>query len=703
VTRILIFALLLLGLSRVVRAACNCPCNSSTPEGVSSGSTGGNPDVSITLADPGVNVGDQVVCAVAYDNFEEGVHATDATWITLTPLELVGLQGLSVFIQTYPGSYPTATFANNSGFDAENFGAACVAFPGRYGLDGKITVAISGTTPSMTATAPSMSNAHTLNLLLNIYAAPAQTATSTAIFASPSFGSVGVQQDGFDPAVAIVVSAAGTNPTTLPNNISMTTAHQWGAISLTLGCGTPPTATATPTATVTATATVTRTATATPTSAGSPTPSATPTATATPGGSNIQTVVIVKFENRTFDNLFATYPGADGSVVQLLHDNTPRTMTLGAQITGDFCHSIGCANTLIDGGAMNGADLNQFCTGTDSPAYGCYIYYDQTLIPNTWLAAQSGALADRMFSSMNGPSFPNHLYTMSGTSYGFDANPVATQTSNSWQCDTTLLPSACTGPGMSNIGPAPQCVSAGVCPTCTGTTSATATRISGTPLRPCVNQPSIADALLAAGVSHKYYTITTYGASGYTWATIGAYLSYAPGSTNWNNHVVPDSQFITDAAAGTLPTVSWVTTSGARSYHPGPSGHLCNGDNYLARMLNALRSSPQWPHMLIIIIWDDFGGFPDHVAPSMTVDSSGLMHGPRVPGIFLSPWARQGQVIHTIVDFGSILKEIEEITGVPSMGNQDALSADLNSFLDFNQAPVSLPVFTPVILSGVCS
>ena len=118
------------------------------------------------------------------------------------------------------------------------------------------------------------------------------------------------------------------------------------------------------------------------------------------------------------------------------------------------------------------------------------------------------------------------------------------------------------------------------------------------------------------------------------------------------------TQFYTDAQNGTLPQVSWIIPNSTLSEHPPAS--VATGMDYVTGLVNAVMNSPQWNSTAIFIAWDDWGGFYDHVDPPK-VDQYGL--GIRVPGLVISPYARQGYVDHKTYSFESWLRLIEERFG----------------------------------------
>jgi phospholipase C len=154
--------------------------------------------------------------------------------------------------------------------------------------------------------------------------------------------------------------------------------------------------------------------------------------------------------------------------------------------------------------------------------------------------------------------------------------------------------------------------------------------------------------------------------------------------------LVSTAQFYTDAAAGTLPQVSWVIPSGAVSEHP-PAG-VREGMAYVTGLIDSIMQGPDWNTTAIFLAWDDWGGFYDHVVPPK-VDQYGF--GLRVPGLVISPYARQDYKDHNTYSFESWLKIVEERFGVKSLTARDANAKDMLADFDFTQQPRQ-----PVILSA---
>ena len=132
--------------------------------------------------------------------------------------------------------------------------------------------------------------------------------------------------------------------------------------------------------------------------------------------------------------------------------------------------------------------------------------------------------------------------------------------------------------------------------------------------------------------------------------------------------------------------------TGQASDHAG--GNNGSGPSWVAALVNAIGASSLWPHTVIFILWDDWGGWYDHVAPPI-YDS--YEYGFRVPLIVVSPYAKRAYVSHVTHDFGSILKFVETNFNLPSLGYADARADDLSDCFDFNQTPTSFrPVFAPL-------
>jgi len=373
----------------------------------------------------------------------------------------------------------------------------------------------------------------------------------------------------------------------------------------------------------------------------------------------IKHIVFFVKENRTFDNYFGTYPGANGTTTAMDSQGKVVPLQHEADQIPDIDHSSRGARMAYDNGKMDRFDLLR-SGGQRNPAnpYGnnSLTQFYQSDIPNYWTYAQNFVLGDNMFSSLMGPSFPNHLYTVAAQAGGAINNPVTDRNigtlhnaTRGWGCDVPNQQVQVQGSdGSTHLQEA------------------------------CFNFQTLADELDARGYSWRYYAPPA-GTGGYIWSSFNAikHIRYGP---DWK-YVVPAEQFMTDAASGNLPTVSWIVTPSRVSEHAPAS--VCVGENWTVQMLNALMRGPDWSSTAVFLTWDDFGGFYDHVAPQQ-IDGYGL--GFRVPLLVISPYAKKGFIDHTQYEFSSMLHFTEDDLGLPTLTNRDKAANDMMGVFDFNQS-----------------
>jgi phospholipase C len=372
--------------------------------------------------------------------------------------------------------------------------------------------------------------------------------------------------------------------------------------------------------------------------------------------SSIQHIIFLIKENRSFDHYFGQFPGANGTTTGITSTGQVLTLRHAPDRVNNIAHDWISANTAIDVGKMDRFDL--IPNGNVNGAYISYSQFGQADIPNYWSYATNFSLADNMFSSLAGPSYPNHLYTIAAQSGGVINNPTLPGGGlqpQSWGCDA---------PPNERV----QVIDAA------GDLES---------MFPCFDFQTLADTLNNAGVSWKYYAETTPNTGGYAWSAFDA-INHIRNSSQWTTNVVPYTQFVTDAQTGNLPSVSWVTTSYTNSEHPFSS--VCSGENWSVQQINAVMQGPEWSSSAIFLTWDDFGGFYDHVTPP-GVDQFGL--GARVPLIIISPYAIAGYISHTQYEFASVLKLIEERFNLPALTLRDANANDTTDSFNFNQTPLS--------------
>jgi phospholipase C len=363
----------------------------------------------------------------------------------------------------------------------------------------------------------------------------------------------------------------------------------------------------------------------------------------------IQHIVFIVKENRSFDNYFGTFPGADGATTGVL--STGQVIPLFHQadsVSNDYCHDWKCLIDDMDFNKMDRFDADPSCQ--INTGLSCMAQLQQSDIPNYFTYASTFTLADHMFSSITASSFPNHLYTIAATSGG-----VITQ---------AHLPGNF---GKHEVG-------------CMADQEATAQSIDDEGdvynQYPCYDFQTLGDLLDAAGI-----TWTTYSPSGTIFNAYNSINHVFNNPTIWAEHYKQDTQFAKDAAAGNLPAVSWLVTNNG-SEHPIFSS--CFGENWTVTQINAIMNGPDWPTTAIFLAWDDDGGFYDHVAPPKE-DMFGL--GPRVPLLIISPYAKLGYISHTQYEASSVLRFIEERFSLPSLNGRDAIANDLQDSFNFTQTP----------------
>jgi phospholipase C len=368
------------------------------------------------------------------------------------------------------------------------------------------------------------------------------------------------------------------------------------------------------------------------------------------GLNKIKHIIIIMQENRSFDNYFGTYPGANGfprqhgkftvcvpdpksgTCVYPFHDTS--NMNYGGP------HSKANSVADINGGKMNGfiaqAEAgNAGCKQTGNPACGngntdVMGYHDARDIPNYWAYAGNFVLQDNLFDSNASGSLPSHLFMVSEWSAKCSIandpmscinalqapdNPAKVTPDYAWTDLTYLL--------FKNNISWKYYVQAGLQPDCAND---------------------------AADCPPVHQNSTTPG----IWNPL-PYFDTVKQDGQLSN-ITDVTNFYKDAKAGTLPAVSWITPSNPNSEHP--PALISDGQAWVTSLVNAVMQSPDWNSSAIFLSWDDWGGFYDHVIPP-TVDENG--YGLRVPGIVISPYAKQGTIDHQVLSHDAYVKFIEDV------------------------------------------
>ena len=376
----------------------------------------------------------------------------------------------------------------------------------------------------------------------------------------------------------------------------------------------------------------------------------------------IKHVVFIQKENRSFDEYFGQFPGANGATTGKMSNGTTVTLAQTPDpMPNDIDHSPGAWARAYALGKMNGFD-REFGAFSSTGQPLAYSQMSESQIPNYWQYARTYALGDNMFANFKGASFANTLFMTAGQAGEFDSTlhnrsvfhvpqspsipPLPT-----WGCDNPP------DTYVEMLGP-----------------SNTVTQ-----KRPCFNFNSMPQELQANGISWRFYADRN--APSWVHVSVDALAPVRFDPAKWSN-VVSLSQLYTDAANGTLPAVSWV--EGDHSEHPPSSA--CQGENESVQMINAIMNGPDWASTAIVISYDEWGGFYDHVAPPQP---SYVSYGFRVPLLVISPYTKVGSssnggyISHTLYSFASVLKFIEVNWSLPSLGARDATSNDMTDLFDF--------------------
>ncbi|MBV8149046.1 MAG: hypothetical protein JO092_08135 [Candidatus Eremiobacteraeota bacterium] len=379
----------------------------------------------------------------------------------------------------------------------------------------------------------------------------------------------------------------------------------------------------------------------------------------------IDHVVIVIQENRSVDNLFQGFPGADTRPYGLNENGKQIALKpVPLEAAWDFEHDSTSFFNACDGRGsypgthckMDGFDKEYWRCGkagyprcpNANPPYS-YVPHDETR--PYFFIGEHYVFADAMFpSNFDSGSFISHQYIIAAQASSTVNYPVGP-----WGCE-----------GPSRIQ------------------TVTQQRTIGGNVAPCLNNTTLGDELDNAGVSWRYYTSTVNGNGG-TWSAYQA-IKHIYAGPDWSKDVVtPQTKFFSDVSDGVLPAVSWVTPTCQNSDHPNCRSNT--GPDWVASLVNAIGESQYWNSTVMFIFWDDYGGWYDHVPPEL-VDYDGL--GIRVPLLMVSAYAKTGCVSHVRYEHGSILKFVEDQWGLSRLSASDKRANPIGpSCFDFSKSPRS--------------
>jgi phospholipase C len=390
-----------------------------------------------------------------------------------------------------------------------------------------------------------------------------------------------------------------------------------------------------------------------------------------PQGPKIEHLVVIIQENHTFDSYFGRWctaatgsnptctKGAScceaGPGVDLGSQTTPSTLNDKFNAARDPNHLQACEVTEIDGGKMDGFVTSNVCGSPQNFAYA-----DSTA-QSYWSLAQKGAVADRYFQPVIGQSSSNNMY-LARAQYVF--------------LDNTYEPEA--------IGSS-----------CSGVATKQYT------------DTTIADLLEKAGVTWGWYAegydVMAQAVKNGTCPTsgpadcplgIGTYpCGYDPGDDPFayykdladdSAHFKDYSAFAADLSAGALPAVTYVKALGYKTEHPGYGDTISAGATFVGATITAIEASSYAPNTLVLVTWDEGGGFFDHVPPPATSTVDNQPYGTRVPLIAVGPLAGAGTVSHVTMEHSSVVKFIESnwLGQTGQLHGRDATVANIGSLLD---------------------
>ena len=426
---------------------------------------------------------------------------------------------------------------------------------------------------------------------------------------------------------------------------------------------------------------------------------------------NIDHLVFIVQENRSFDHYFGTFHGANGiprrpngalkpCIPDPLAGHCQKTFHDSTPYDAGGPHSSAASKLSVNGGAMNGfikaqetmysvcavkPNLFECRHAKDGPTGQPDVmgFHTGKDIPNYWAYAKRYLLQDRMFAPSDSWTLPAHLYLVSA--WSALCSDLSGPDPDASSCRTSL-----TRPDQ---GWRPQ---------------------DGAP-RP-YRWADITWLLHNHGVSWGYYvgpgTCVKAPCDSSNKPATAPVINVLPGfrtvqNTNQFGRIRPYADYISRASHGRLPAVSWAVPVEGKSEHP--PDNLRPGTTWVTKVVNAIMRGPrrQWMHTAIFLTWDDWGGFYDHVPPKR-IDPYG--YGIRVPSIVISPWVRRRlNVDHQTLSFDAYLKLIEDrfLNGSRLNGKnegwpdprptirENAVPGDMRRIFDFTQTPIPKLVLDP--------
>jgi phospholipase C len=422
--------------------------------------------------------------------------------------------------------------------------------------------------------------------------------------------------------------------------------------------------------------------------------------------SHLKHLIFIVQENRSFDHYFGTFPGADGIPMQngrpsvcvpdpILGACVPPYHT-SSQLQQGGPHAQRHSKEDVDGGRMDGfirmaIESPVYCADHRSdPKCASYLgpqgqpdvmsYMTQREIPNYWTYAKQFVLQDHLFAPADSWTLPAHLFLVSAWAA---------------HCTDPYDPMSCSSD--LELGPEHE-------------------EMKDKHKGPLYAWTDITYLLHEQDVTWAYYVGNDTCAFECTNNNGAQRTVSQQNPLPWFTTVREDRQlgniqthddYFAEAAAGTLPTVSWVMPYSGVGEHPGSGEPVWKGQRHVTQVVNAAMNGPDWDETAIFITWDDWGGFYDHVVPPK-VDQNG--YGIRVPGLMISPWAKAGTIDSQTLSFDAYLKLIEDLylggqrldpktmsrpDSRPTVREDAKILGDLLEEFDFTQDPLAPLVLDP--------
>ena len=368
----------------------------------------------------------------------------------------------------------------------------------------------------------------------------------------------------------------------------------------------------------------------------------------------IKRVIYLMLENRSFDNLFGRFPGANGTIVGVREGREVPLIRCPEWLPGDLPHDRAAGLASLNEGRQDGFALG---------SYGllfAYSQFDRGSIPNYWHWAENFVLCDNFFASTLGPSYPNHLAFIAGQDAGVIDNPENIEVRRegdrlikSWGIDAygddvfVLVEDE-----RGNL-----------------------TKHSTT-----FDIRTVGEQLTEREIDWAYYAAEPHQA-GYIWSAYSAVPKVFQ-SELWDRHIRPVDRLLSDIRADALPSVTWITPRFELSDHPPFSTYFAH--DWVTAIVNAVMRGPAWERSAIFLTWDEWGGFYDHVPPPV-VGNREL--GFRVPMLVISPYALRGHVDHAFGEFSAPLRFIADNWGLPYLTDRIRRSHNFRHVFDFARTP----------------